>query len=264
MTCRPGWQIVSREFRVTTDGRGTPIRATAPVQAAAAGVTTEDVRRAYYDASSTPMSWWITELQMDPPQLIVCDEATASIYRVPVAIAGADVSFGTPVPVERVFTDMPASGKTAAARWGSPVAAKAGRPAPRGVEEHIQAAVKAGKIPASRAPHYRQLAASGTDLGAVFGSLAAVPALAGASAPQDPAAVAYRQLFGDTPGDDPQHVSAAAEPADADLYPTVFPTRDQVHAAIDDRQAAKARAVAAMTDDELYEVLGFNRKRDGK
>src|SRR5260221_3504387 len=60
----------------------------------AAGVTTEDVRRAYYGDSSTPYSYWITELQLDPPQLIVCDEATAKVYRVPGTISGTEGSFG--------------------------------------------------------------------------------------------------------------------------------------------------------------------------
>jgi hypothetical protein len=94
----------------------------------AAGVTTEDVRRAYYDASSTPMSWWITELQLAPTaQLIVCDEASANIYRVPITIKGTDVSFGDPVQVQVEYQDLPADGAVAAAaRWGSPVAARAG------------------------------------------------------------------------------------------------------------------------------------------
>jgi hypothetical protein len=95
---------------------------------AAAGVTVEDVRRAYYDASSTPMSYWITELQLAPTaQLIVCDEASANIYRVPITIKGTDVSFGDPVQVQVEYQDVAASGaRPAAARWGSPVAARAG------------------------------------------------------------------------------------------------------------------------------------------
>ena len=94
----------------------------------AAGVTTEDVRRAYYDSSSTPMSWWITELQLAPtPQLIVCDEASANIYRIPITIKGTDVSFGDPVQVQVEYQDLAADGTpVAAARWGSPVKARAG------------------------------------------------------------------------------------------------------------------------------------------
>ncbi len=246
---------------------GTPIRAAAPVQAATA--TVEDVRRAYYDQPGVPMSYWITELQMSPPQLIVCDEATADIYRVPVTIKGSAISFGDPVPVERVFTDMPAPAGTAtAARWGSPVAARAARPAApagrpaRGTEEKIAAAVAAGKIPQSRAAFYRQMAAEGDDL-AVLDTLAAVPGITAASAPQDPAAVAYGNLFGDTPDDGPQAVSAA-QASEGDMYGALFPTSGQAQAAIDAREEAKAKAVAAMTDDELWHEMGFDRKRGNK
>jgi hypothetical protein len=115
-------------WRLDTDGHGRQIRATAPVLAAAA--TVEDIRRAYYDQPNVPMSYWITEIQMAPPQLIVCDEASANIYRVPVTINGTDISFGDPVQVQREFVDAPtAATKTAAARWGSPVTARAAIPA---------------------------------------------------------------------------------------------------------------------------------------
>lgn len=59
-------------------------------------VTEEDVRRAYYANAGAPPSWWITELQMDPTQLIVADEQTAKVYRVPFQISGAGVEFGSP------------------------------------------------------------------------------------------------------------------------------------------------------------------------
>lgn len=58
-------------------------------------VTEEDVRRAYYAHAGAPQSWWITELQMQPPQLIVADEESGKLYRVPYAIEGAAVSFGS-------------------------------------------------------------------------------------------------------------------------------------------------------------------------
>jgi peptidoglycan hydrolase-like protein with peptidoglycan-binding domain len=58
-------------------------------------VTEEDVRRAYYAQAGAPQSWWITELQMAPTQLIVADEEDGAIYRVPFTINGAAVEFGT-------------------------------------------------------------------------------------------------------------------------------------------------------------------------
>ncbi len=99
----------------------------------AAGVTTEDVRRAYYDSSSTPYSYWITEMQMDPPQLIVSDEATSKVYRVPVTIKGADITFGDQQEVEVEYVDVKAAaarmkaGKVAAA-WASAASSREGVP----------------------------------------------------------------------------------------------------------------------------------------
>jgi hypothetical protein len=58
------------------------------------GITEEDVRRAYYATAGAPLTWWITELQMDPPQLIVAAEDTGKLYRVPYAIEGAAIDFG--------------------------------------------------------------------------------------------------------------------------------------------------------------------------
>lgn len=82
-----------------------------PVQAAS--VTIEDVRRAYYAQASTSLTNWITEMQLDPPQLIVCDDATDSVYRVPVTIASdGGVSFGSPVQVKVEYQDVAASRKT--------------------------------------------------------------------------------------------------------------------------------------------------------
>lgn len=58
-------------------------------------VTEEDVRRAYYANSGAPPTWWITELQMSPTQLVVAG-TDGDIYRVPFTIEGedGDVSFG--------------------------------------------------------------------------------------------------------------------------------------------------------------------------
>src|SRR6185437_10497857 len=77
----------------------------------AAGVTTEDVRRAYYDAPSTTNAMWITEMQLDPPQLIVADESTSKVYRVPVTIKGSEITFGDQVEVEVEYVDVAAAAK---------------------------------------------------------------------------------------------------------------------------------------------------------
>ena len=292
-----------------TDGHGRPIRATAPVQAAAA--TVEDIRRAYYDQPNVPMSYWITEIQIAPPQLIVCDEATANIYRVPVTISGADISFGTPVQVQREFVDAPGAKTTAAARWGSPVIARAAIPAaaarpaprpaqpstvadtaedqlyremfggdpvqvqagartvpapkPRGLpyretEAKIAAAIADGKFPRSRAAHYRALAAAGDDLSVLDQLAAGVPVLDPGGADQDPEDALYESLFGSPRGDGSQPVTAA-EAAEDPAYSALFPSVEQERRRADAQLAAAAKATAALTDDELWAEMGFDRKR---
>lgn len=83
-----------------------------PVKAAA--TTTEDVRRNYY--ATAPFTQWITEIQLDPPQLIICDDMDASVWRVPyTAGSDGDVTFGDPVRVQVEYVDAPADKAAAAA-----------------------------------------------------------------------------------------------------------------------------------------------------
>ena len=112
----------------------------------AAGVTTEDVRRAFY-GSDYGRGWdiWIEAIELDPMQIIAIDDATGSRSRVPVTIGEGDgeaaVSFGDPVRVVVRYDDAPAVaasadrtiryGSRAESRPGTPQAATApGEPAP--------------------------------------------------------------------------------------------------------------------------------------
>jgi hypothetical protein len=88
----------------------------------AASVTSEDVIRSFY-ASPLGQSWdaWVTELQLDPLQVIYCDDATGDSYRVPVTVdAGKDgtdaVSFETPIKVVLRYDDAAAQVAAAAGR----------------------------------------------------------------------------------------------------------------------------------------------------
>jgi hypothetical protein len=97
-----------------------------PPLAVSASVSTEDVRRAYYDTAA--LSMWIEEVQLEPLQLIVMDDATGTRARVPVTVGtgeGTDaVSFGTPVPVIVRYEDAPAPTATAAARYETRAASR--------------------------------------------------------------------------------------------------------------------------------------------
>jgi len=217
------------------------------------------VKRAFYENASTPMTYWIAEMQLDPPQLIVCDDATSNLYRVPLTINGSDITFGQPVQVQRVFTDAPAPAKTAASRGPG-----------RGSEAIIAAAISAGRIPASRAGHYRSLAAAGRDI-SVLDTLAAAPGVGklAASATQEAQDAEYFKLFGGTPGSGPRAVSAAqAAEDDNAAYDRLFPAAQALEplspefrrlwpaaTAAEAEQRLAAAAGPPLTDGELFDTL---------
>jgi hypothetical protein len=110
-----------------TTGPGTPVTVTVraaaqearmpnprPLQVAAS-VTTDDVRRAYYETA--PWSVWIEEMELpqgdSPMTLLTVDDATREYARVTVIIGEGDgedaVSFGDPVQVIRQFVEVSAS-----------------------------------------------------------------------------------------------------------------------------------------------------------
>ncbi|WP_188188045.1 phage protease [Nonomuraea sp. SYSU D8015] len=80
----------------------------------AAGISSEDVRRAYYEKA--PWQEWICEMQLSPLQLIVVDDTTGKYHRVPVQVDGEDeFSFGDKVEVKIRYEDVPADVTAAAA-----------------------------------------------------------------------------------------------------------------------------------------------------
>lgn len=78
----------------------------------AAGVTTEDVRRKYY-GSGVPWDQWIESIQLEPLELVVCNDASGKRYRIPVAIGDGDgedaVTFGEPTEVVIRYEDVTAA-----------------------------------------------------------------------------------------------------------------------------------------------------------
>jgi hypothetical protein len=105
-----------------------------PGQVQAAAITELDVRRAYYEASGVAQTFWITELQMDPAQLIVADEATSKVYRVPFHInaSSGEVQFDDPQEVAIRYEDL---GALAASRGSGAVVAYASAAASRALPQ---------------------------------------------------------------------------------------------------------------------------------
>jgi hypothetical protein len=82
-----------------------------PVEIAAA-VTTDDVRKAFYD--NAPHDAWICEIQLDPLQLIVTRD-DGDYARVPVTInRDGTFTFGQMTPVQVTYIDEPAGALAAA------------------------------------------------------------------------------------------------------------------------------------------------------
>lgn len=128
LTDRTG-PVVFNRIRVGFAGDHTDIPFTANTQAAAggrspmpnprptqvaAGVTTEDVRRQYYDDAA--WSHWIVEFHINPLQMIVVDDNTGKRFRIPVEVTGEDTfTFGQPVEVLTRYIDAETSEPVAAA-----------------------------------------------------------------------------------------------------------------------------------------------------
>jgi hypothetical protein len=89
----------------------TPMPNPRPAQVAA-GVSSEDVRRAYYE--NAPYSVWICEMQLEPLQLITVNDDDGQYSRVPIVLDGDAVTFGESVPVVIEYVDKPVQALTAA------------------------------------------------------------------------------------------------------------------------------------------------------
>jgi len=91
----------------------------------AAGITTEDVRRQYYD-SGVAYTTWIKEMSLDPLQLITVDEATGEYARVPITLTSDGATFGDAVPVEVEYVDAPATAAASRMVYASKDESRAG------------------------------------------------------------------------------------------------------------------------------------------
>jgi hypothetical protein len=92
----------------------------------AAGTTTEDIRRAYYDSLPSGSYWWIREMSIDPLTLIV-EADDGDLYQVPVTVAGENITFGAPSEVRIEYAPVGTPASTSASRKGDPVIVFASR-----------------------------------------------------------------------------------------------------------------------------------------
>lgn len=217
----------------------------------ASATTTEDVRRAYY-GSDVSWTMWVTEIQLDPPQLIVCDESTNDVFRVPYeAGENGAVTFGDPVKVLVEYVDAPADSAAAAAGraavaagFRAMVAAAAADPEQKRVKAEARAA--RGTPPADPPPAPQPDAEAGGPHGS-FSGTHSHPHSTGGSQGDDASHEHEHSHDGDATHSH-EHASAAASTKGADVDFTadqLKALRDKLGKGDDDE----------ITPDELIEFI---------
>lgn len=151
-----------RGFSVTIHAsKGEPTMPNPRPREVAAGITTEDIRRTYYETA--PYSIWIKEFELDPLQLITVDEATGAYARIPVTLEDGGFTFGDAIPVQVEYVDAPddanSGATTSAASAGSRIV-YASREESRPKDKPVRTVEN--KLPPAQAIQ-RVHAASGTD-----------------------------------------------------------------------------------------------------
>jgi hypothetical protein len=81
--------------------------AAAPGSPVSAAVNVEDVRRQYYDSlNADQMWWWIRAIYIDPNELIVQDDDSGELFRVPFNVSGDTVEFSDPEQVQIQYVNV--------------------------------------------------------------------------------------------------------------------------------------------------------------
>jgi hypothetical protein len=78
--------------------------------AVSAQANVDDVRRAYYESLNADQAWWwIRAIYVDPNELIVMDDDSGDLFRVPFAVNGDEVEFSDPQKVKIQYVDAAGS-----------------------------------------------------------------------------------------------------------------------------------------------------------
>lgn len=78
-----------------------------------ASTTIDQVRKAYYNGPGTDYSLWIREMYVDPPELIVQNDADDSVQRVAYSVSGeGEVEFGDPQAVKVEYVNARTAAET--------------------------------------------------------------------------------------------------------------------------------------------------------
>ena len=223
-----------------------------------AAVTTEDIRREYY-AANPEWDTWICEMQMDPLQIIVANDADGSYSRVPVEVNGEDsFTFGEPVKVKMVYQDLPAAASATVGEritYASREESQSGlKKPPEPEEEPAKATSKSApnKLDAIQQIHKasKDEKGAGMDPGKIREALGLSP-----EASDDDVLAAVKANAGKTP--EPPKVEPEKEPA-AGVDLTKLPEGVMVL----DSSVVKSLQAQAARGDQAYKEIQRNRRDD--
>lgn len=218
-----------------------------------ASVSTEDIRRAYYETAG--YSLWITEFEIDPLQLIVCDDSSGKYFRVGVNLAGDAFTFDDAVEVAVQYADVPAGAKAstrAALSWASRDVSRSGMPVPAPKITPAQAAQRIHHAPVAgqaNGPHKKDGPAM--DPAKIREALGLT-----ADAPDDDV-VAALTAAGLAPAGAPTVTPAAppAAPPAEDVLPPVQPVAASGDAVLLDPVQYNALRVSAARGEEAWRKM---------
>lgn len=130
-----------KNLKVLTTKEEVAALSVAAASVVTAQVNVEDVSRAWSQYKRTSdvagMWWWIRAMLQEPNELIVEDEDSGDLYRVPYTIAGDDVNFNDPIAVKIEYKDKPKPKEDKQAASLAAAAALAGLAAARPAQKTI-------------------------------------------------------------------------------------------------------------------------------
>ena len=217
----------------------------------AASTTTEDIRRQYYETLPSGSYWWIREIELDPLTLIVADD-NDDLWRVPVTVSGAAITFGTPAEVRVEYVPVPADATTSARRAETTAIVFASRAESRKGAAEVNAAELRKSLGLADD-------ATDADVTAKIAELSARPEVAPVGEAPDPSPVPPQP--GTPPGPQPAPTPPAPVVPTADADSTMISK-----AVLDQLQADAALGVAAsrrQAKDDEDRFIARNRNRIG-
>ncbi|MFC9555569.1 phage protease [Rhodococcus sp. NPDC056960] len=104
------------EFTMPVDSKGAPHASTLKV---AASITVAEVQSSFYSGPAAENWWWIEDMFLDPTEVVVIDDESGSLFRIPFTIEADEIAWGEPQEVKREYVAASTSVRKPLASWAS-------------------------------------------------------------------------------------------------------------------------------------------------